>query len=134
MEIKKHILTHEEELDLHEKYLLRTPKTRKQELLDYIDTYIIEFENYLRVSETVVSEAKGNSILAVGSRGHKTCVVLKEELINFIKNQFNSDLIGHFGSDNNIVRIDGWEIVLFDQVHGHLTPKEQRESILNDQK
>lgn len=127
---EKKTLTEEEELELIRLYEeTRDRRTRKQKLLDFIYTHIIEFENYLTVSETIVSKSKESNLNAVGSQGKRKCVFLKDELISCIKNQFNEDLIGHFGEDNNIVRIDSWDLILFDQVHSVLTPKMQKEAI-----
>jgi hypothetical protein len=38
-------------------------------------------------------------------------------------------LVGHFGEDNNIVRVDKWDLVLFEQIQSVLTPKMQKEEL-----
>jgi hypothetical protein len=104
---EKKILTEEEELELirlHQEN--QDNRTRKQQLLDFINTYVIEFENYLVVSETIISKSKESNVKANNTHGKRTCVFLKDSLIECIKNQFNEDLVGHFGEDNNIVRVD----------------------------
>jgi hypothetical protein len=85
--------------------------SRKEELLVFLDENLIDFETLFKANITIISCARGLTIVENGMSMERLFFMPKHEVIQSIRDNFNSDLCGYVGTDPTLFRIEETFIV-----------------------
>jgi len=84
--------------------------TKKEELLIFIEG-INEETQRLKTSEKIITSNVDSIIINDNDFGYKIFKTTNSNLSSLIANGFNDDLIGHVGTDSNLIEILEWSII-----------------------